>query len=148
MNRGEAEKKIQTLWNQILDLWKDNFDIYELRLRTKLNEKTKIPKLLIDFKKNRVPSQPFEVVFNDGLSLSTKKMSGNEVLREVIMKVGPDKVREMNIHTAAGRNIVEKNLNSPKVYSIYKKISNAEKKEIMRRIFAKAPIAEIIDLDR
>ncbi len=102
MNKIEAKQKIETLWNQIRELYCQNFDIKENRLHTVLG-KDYLPQLVFGYKLSRTRKSKLEVVC-DGVIIPGD--SANEVLLGVIQKVTVEVVESLNIVTDGGNNMI------------------------------------------
>ncbi len=144
MEKTKAKNEILTLWGRIQELFINEFDIKTERLELKL-DKNNIPQLYFKNKGSRTQTSDFEVRYTDEKGnlyiLSTKEYSGSEIIRRFIKIVGEDNVRELEILTAHGDNIVGEN-------DIFTKTANSEKKDTLRQIISKLSLnAQIIDLD-
>ena len=102
MNKLDAKQQIEMLWNQIRELYRQNFDIMENRLHTILG-KDYLPQLIFDYKQSRTRKSKLEVV-RDGVKIPGK--TANDVLIGFIQKVTVQKVEKLNIITKGGNNLI------------------------------------------
>lgn len=119
MEKIDAKQQIETLWNQIRELYRQNFDIKENRLRTTL-DKENLPQLVFDKKLSRTRKSKLEVVC-DGVKIPGD--SANDVLLGVIQKLTIEVVEPLNIVTDGGYNMItdyQKGMD----LSLYRKIGN------------------------
>ena len=148
MDKTSAWNEIESKWKEIQVLWKDNFDIKNQRIKVTL--KKNIPQIEPVNKAKRVKSQGFEIHFSEDHSnivLSTKQMNASDLLRKFIEIVDVEKIRSLNVLTAAGKNLVVDIANDHRKIPVFTKTSNAEKKDAIRQIIQALNIkAKIIDI--
>lgn len=118
-NKIDAKQKIETLWNQIREIYGQNFDIKENRLHTILG-KDYLPNLIFDYKHSRTRKSRLEVVC-DGVIIPGD--SANDVLLGVIQKVTVEVVESLNIITDGGNNMITDYQKGMEMSS-YRKIGN------------------------
>ncbi len=118
-NKIDAKQKIETLWNQIREIYGQNFDIKENRLHTILG-KDYLPHLVFDYKHSRTRKSKLEVVC-DGEIIPGD--SANDVLLGVIQKVTVEVVESLNIITDGGNNMITDYQKGMEMSS-YRKIGN------------------------
>ena len=148
MDKTSAWNEIESKWKEIQGLWKDNFDIKNERIKVTL--KKNIPEIELVYKQKRVKSQGFEIHFSEdhnNIILSTEHMNASDLLRKFIEIVDVEKIRSLNVPTAAGKNLVVDIANNHRIIPVFTKTSNAEKKDAIRQIIQALNIkAEIIDI--
>lgn len=149
MDKTSAWKEIEFKWQEIQVLWKDNFDIENERLETRLDSSTNMPKLIFVKKNKRVKTKGFEIHYKSdynsiksGEIWSTKDMNPTKIFCDLIRDVGIEKVKQQKFSLVSGRNIISEN------NEIDTKTKTAEKKDLIRQIINTFSIdAEIIDMD-
>lgn len=106
MEKKEVWDAIQKHWKEIRTLYKENYNVKDVRLRTYLG-KDYLPLLDIIDKPTRNKSEYLEVKFEDGEEFSSNnESSDSEVLKEVIERAGIEKVEKLDIETPGGNPFI------------------------------------------
>lgn len=146
-----VENEIQTMWEQILDLFLKNYDIKAKRFKLKLG-KDNLPQLSITDKPHRLQGAKIVVEFEDKTILSTSELSAADVLVKFIEKVGVDDVHKLEITDRKRRPLVSdsiagiENMGPRMVEGKYvmTKTGNKEKLSQIREIIDKLKVPAIV----
>ena len=146
-----VENDIQTKWEQIIDLFRKNYDIESKRLKLVIG-KDDLPRLSIIDKPHRLRGAQIVVEFEDGTKLSTPELSGADLLVRFIEKVGVNDVCALKItdrkhHPLVPDSIIGIEHMEPKEIDgryVITKTGNKEKLDVIREIIDKLKVQAVV----